>query len=524
MCGKLGELRSALSAYADAFDPESFASSDAAKIAREAGKIESIAAVLKARAAARAAAAGGFSREGNRSAAEVLARETGTSVSAANEAIETGKRLSSQPEVARAAAQGELSMGQASLISGAVDADPSAADKLLEKAKNGSLSELKDACGKVIAAVEDLEQRRRRIRRHRSLRSWTDAFGFWHLHAKGNPEDGAQVMAAVGQFAQRAFEAARREGRREPSDAYAFDGLVDLARSMLSNDEPATPTPAAAICSSADDEPNDEATDLDATIAARPDSESDVNDPDGLPADTSDSPTLQPSEVGTEPARTDSHWIQPGLDGVEPGMTEPAPPGSGTAECDAPERWPRPGGDAAGAAGAVRPLDLPRRQGAQVKLLVRIDYDTFLRGVSREGETCELVGYGPIAVSAVRDLIETGDPFVAAILTRGEALVGVAHLGRKPRAVQRSALEWLYPSCAVVGCPAQARLEMDHRADWAKTHFTMLDLLDRLCRRHHKLKTEQGWGLVEGTGKRAFVPPNDSRHPRHAAAPRAGPA
>jgi hypothetical protein len=178
-------------------------------------------------------------------------------------------------------------------------------------------------------------------------------------------------------------------------------------------------------------------------------------------------------------------------------------------------------GDAGGArtgvaaAGPAAGRPRPPRRGAAVKLLVRIDYDTWLRGVPTDGETCELVGFGPVAVSAVRDLVELGDPFVAAILTRGKHLVGVAHLGRRPNAYQQSALEWLYPSCAVQDCPAKAHLEADHREDWARTRFTVLDLLDLLCRKHHGLKTRANWSLVPGTGKRAFVPPDDPRHPRY---------
>ncbi len=56
---------------------------------------------------------------------------------------------------------------------------------------------------------------------------------------------------------------------------------------------------------------------------------------------------------------------------------------------------------------------------------------------------------------------------------------------------------------------------MDHRVDWAKSHITVLDLLDRLCGHHHGLKTHEGWALVEGRGKRAFVAPDDPRHPGH---------
>jgi len=94
----------------------------------------------------------------------------------------------------------------------------------------------------------------------------------------------------------------------------------------------------------------------------------------------------------------------------------------------------------------------------------------------------------------------------------------VAHLGRRPTAHQQTALQWLYPTCAVEGCHAVARLEMDHREDWASTHVTLLSLIDRLCHHHHGLKTRENWGLVAGRGKRAFVPPGDHRHPRDARA------
>jgi len=155
-----------------------------------------------------------------------------------------------------------------------------------------------------------------------------------------------------------------------------------------------------------------------------------------------------------------------------------------------------------------------QRRGARVKLLVRVDLDALLRGAPIRGETCEVSGYGPVAVSAVRDLLDTGDPFLAAVVTKGEAVVGVAHLGRRPRAHQQSALEWLYPTCAVEGCNSLAFLENDHREDWARTKITLLELLDRLCPHHHDLKTTEGWALVEGRGKRAFVPPDDPKHPR----------
>ena len=71
------------------------------------------------------------------------------------------------------------------------------------------------------------------------------------------------------------------------------------------------------------------------------------------------------------------------------------------------------------------------------------------------------------------------------------------------------------PTCAVEGCTQRARLQRDHRIDWAQVHVTVFEWLDLLCPFHHGLKTRENWALVEGLGKRAFVPPGDPRHPNH---------
>ncbi|MGH9178473.1 MAG: hypothetical protein ACRD0N_07960, partial [Acidimicrobiales bacterium] len=48
---------------------------------------------------------------------------------------------------------------------------------------------------------------------------------------------------------------------------------------------------------------------------------------------------------------------------------------------------------------------------------------------------------------------------------------------------------------------------------WAEDKVTVLANMDGPCGFHHDLKTYKGWALVEGTGKRPMVPPDDSRHP-----------
>jgi hypothetical protein len=167
---------------------------------------------------------------------------------------------------------------------------------------------------------------------------------------------------------------------------------------------------------------------------------------------------------------------------------------------------------AAGADGEAKPVKA-------AKVIVRIDWDTLVRGWPIDGEVCEIGGLGPVPVSLVRALIDSGDAFLAAVMTKGKDVVNVAHLGRRATAHQYSALQWLSPTCSVEGCNSSLGLEVDHRVDWAKTRITLLSLLNPLCRPHHKMKTLEGWGLVEGHGKRAFVGPHDARHPQNAHAP-----
>jgi hypothetical protein len=164
-----------------------------------------------------------------------------------------------------------------------------------------------------------------------------------------------------------------------------------------------------------------------------------------------------------------------------------------------------------------------KKRSRAAKVLIRVDLEALLRGRPAGEEVCEIAGYGPVPVSVLEELLARGDTFWAAVITRGQAICGVAHLGRRPTAFQRSALEWLYPTCAREGCSARV-VQWDHRVDWSKTHITVFGLLDGLCPHDHALKTREGWALVEGMGKRAFVPPDDPRHPENANAPPANAA
>jgi len=343
-----------------------------------------MAATVEALAAARVAETALWKRAGDRSAAHQLARSTGTSVGQAKDALDAARRLRDLPATEAAARRGELSAQQVTAITDAAGTDPDAEARLLAQSRSASLGELRDECARTKANVCDLEARRRRIHEHRYLRTWADAEGARILQMRDNPEVVAGIMATLEPIRDELFEAARKDARREPQEAYA---LAALAR------------------------------------------------------------------------RADRRGVD--------------------------------------------------RKQRRAKILARVDLTRLLGNQPVGDEVCEIAGYGPVAPSAIRDLLDTEDPFLAAVVTKAKGVVGVAHLGRRPNAHQQTALEWLCPTCAAEGCTSLAYLENDHREDWSKTHTTVFELLDRLCPHHHDLKTTKNWALLDGRGKRAFVPPDD---------------
>jgi hypothetical protein len=102
------------------------------------------------------------------------------------------------------------------------------------------------------------------------------------------------------------------------------------------------------------------------------------------------------------------------------------------------------------------------------------------------------------------------------VITRGVDVLNVTSLGRGPTAAMKMALAWSSPGCTNQGC-SRTVIEYDHKYgyEYAKTKHTRLDETEPLCTHDHDLKTRLGWALIEGTGKRPLVPPEDPRHPRH---------
>jgi hypothetical protein len=98
-------------------------------------------------------------------------------------------------------------------------------------------------------------------------------------------------------------------------------------------------------------------------------------------------------------------------------------------------------------------------------------------------------------------------------MTNGVDVMAVSHLGRTIPAHMRTALDELYPECAIGGCNIAWGLEIDHNQDWAEGGPTALWNLNKLCPYHHDLKTRKHLRLIgQGTNKRLvpsaeWVPP-----------------
>jgi len=158
------------------------------------------------------------------------------------------------------------------------------------------------------------------------------------------------------------------------------------------------------------------------------------------------------------------------------------------------------------------PTKKQRRPKPRYTALVRADAAALARGHVEGDEVCEIAGAGPIPVRVARELL--GDAIVKLVITKGVDVVNVTHLGRSATAAQRIALLWSSPKCANEACSSRF-VQLDHRDPWANTKHTVLDELDPLCPHDHKLKTNHGWSLVAGKGRRAFVGTDDPRHPRN---------
>jgi hypothetical protein len=195
------------------------------------GEVERLGAAGKALATRQVVATGAWKQDGaHRDAASWLAQTTRATVGAARATVETAERLGGLPATEAALRAGALSVAQVDAIADAAAVDPGAEIDLLERAQHDGVRGLRNECARVkAAACFDEHARYDRIRDARSLRSWTDADGTGRIDIRGPVDCTARVMARLAPFERELFDEARADGRRERSDALAFDAAVAWA-------------------------------------------------------------------------------------------------------------------------------------------------------------------------------------------------------------------------------------------------------------------------------------------------------
>ena len=419
--GLLADAETMLDELLASLEPGTLLGSEAAECLAVAVRVRNKSAAVEGLLARRVADTPAWRAGGARSPAHYLAKVRGSSVSDAAATVEAVAMLDELPAVTEAFKAGKLSGPQLVPVATVAADRPGSEQALLAAAESETVTGLRRRCVAVADTGVDAQARHDRVHAARSLTHRPRIEGGFEMSLRGTNDDLAAILAAIGPHQRAAFDEARRAGRHERADAYAYDGFLRLCEASSS--------------------------------------------------------TGGPGPIGD------------------------AGPGTG------------------------QPGQHRRSTGSDTKIIMRVDHAAWVRGHAVEGEVCDIAGVGPVPMSVVDAAM--GDAFLAAVVTKGHDVVNVAHLGRKPTAHQRTALQFTAPECTAEGCHQTALLEIDHEIDWQHTGHTLLGELEVHCRHHHRLKTVDGWRLVAGTGKRPMVPPGHPDHPgppgRPAGAARLGP-
>ncbi len=233
--GAVGELRSLVGEL----EPDCFDGPGARTLVELFDEVERLGAAGKALATRQVVATGAWKHDGaHRDAASWLAGTTGSTVGAARATVDTAARVAELPATEAALRAGTLSLTQVEAIADAATADPGAEAELLERAAHDGVRGLRTACARVkAAACTDEAAQYDRIRAARSVRGWTDPDGTGRIDIRGPVDATAKIMAALEPYERALFKEARTAGRREPSDALAFDALVALVSAERSTDD-----------------------------------------------------------------------------------------------------------------------------------------------------------------------------------------------------------------------------------------------------------------------------------------------
>ena len=143
-------------------------------------------------------------------------------------------------------AAGELSIGEADLVTSAAVVNPGSERRLVDQARKHNFADTRTAADRARHAVFSREQeqaRLARMHRLRRLRELTDGDQLTWVDAHVVPDAWVMVRPILDAYADAEFRTARQQGRRESPDAYRADGLIAALRAAGDAIGVATPPP-----------------------------------------------------------------------------------------------------------------------------------------------------------------------------------------------------------------------------------------------------------------------------------------
>lgn len=213
-------------------EPGSFTPAGCAAVAEDLAATAKACSAAHLLFAARAVAAGVHRQQGTPDPAAWLATQGGTTLHEARQALQIAAGLHTYPDTKAAALSGEVSFEQVAEITKTLAEVPADERALLAVARQGDLTEVRDATRAARHRAMDPEDLHRRQRQARSFRHWKDVMGMVRFSGALPPETGIPLVTRVERLAGQLRREARREPGTEPEpfEAHAADALVQATR------------------------------------------------------------------------------------------------------------------------------------------------------------------------------------------------------------------------------------------------------------------------------------------------------
>jgi hypothetical protein len=226
VAGIVAAAEAFLSCVSD-FDAAGLAPAECVVVTEVASRVEKASGALRMLAGAKAAA-GAYREAGAPDASSWLARQGGTTGRDAKAALELARSLDTHPRTKQALLDGSVSVAQAKEITKADAEMPGSEEELLEIARQGDLTELRDHARERRLGSVPVDQLHARQVDARRFRHWRDGLGMVCFEGALPPETGIPFVSRIEREAARRYRASKRTSEVDRFEAHAADALYAL--------------------------------------------------------------------------------------------------------------------------------------------------------------------------------------------------------------------------------------------------------------------------------------------------------